>query len=161
MGTKKHYDERTDIEKVNSQWHKLSGLHTREEWSAAVVRAATAAELAATLAVRKEFENRSTFSREIVDSFLKWANGLDGKMTRLIFPLMGEPGRKNQLKLVKKLYADIKLVADKRNDIVHRGHFCNEEEATQLIAACKAFILGIVGMYYDDFELVERKRSKV
>jgi hypothetical protein len=42
---KKPYAQRSDLEKIHSQWHKLSGLHTREEWSAAIVRAATAAEL--------------------------------------------------------------------------------------------------------------------
>ncbi len=49
---KKDYDKRSEVEKIESQWTKLSGLHTGEEWSAAVVRAATAAELAANLGLR-------------------------------------------------------------------------------------------------------------
>jgi hypothetical protein len=58
------YAARTDLQKIQSQWNKLSGLHTREEWSAAVVRAATAAEIAANFAIRREFAARSTFDTD-------------------------------------------------------------------------------------------------
>ena len=44
--SKKEYKDRTDLEKIQSQWNKLTGLHSREEFSGAVVRAATAAEIA-------------------------------------------------------------------------------------------------------------------
>lgn len=44
---KKPYWERTDLEKVQTQWNKLQGLHLRDESSATIIRAATAAELAA------------------------------------------------------------------------------------------------------------------
>jgi hypothetical protein len=47
--SKKPYDERSDLEKLRSQWTKLSGLHLRDEPSAAIVRCATAAEIAANL----------------------------------------------------------------------------------------------------------------
>ena len=79
MATGKPYEHRTDLEKVQSQWHKLSGLHTREEWSAAIVGAATAAEIAANFAVRQEFAARSKFDSDFVDGLLVWANGLAGK----------------------------------------------------------------------------------
>lgn len=64
----KPYKERTDLEKIASQWNKLSGFHSRQEWSAAVVRAATAAEIAANYAIRKEFAKRTDFKDEFVDS---------------------------------------------------------------------------------------------
>ena len=64
------YEDRTDLEKIQSQWHKITGLHTRDEWSAAVVRAATAAELAANFAIREEFKARSNFDAQFVDSLL-------------------------------------------------------------------------------------------
>ena len=48
---KQDYEKRSDVEKIKTKWTKLSGLHTRSEWSAAVVRAATAAELAANQAI--------------------------------------------------------------------------------------------------------------
>jgi hypothetical protein len=42
------YDDRDDLEKLRSQWKKIDGiLERRKEWSAAIVRAATAAEIAA------------------------------------------------------------------------------------------------------------------
>jgi hypothetical protein len=152
---KAKYADRSGIEKITSQWHKLSGLRTREEWSAAVVRAATAAELAATLAIREEFANRTKFKASVVDSFLFWANGLDGKMTKLDFPLLDH--RAKDLALAKKLFSDLGKagVNRKRNMIVHGGHFCVKSEATKLIAACKTFVEGMLSIYYDDFALVD------
>jgi hypothetical protein len=47
MGKKKPYSERTDLEKIKSQWKKTTGFLERGEWSSAIVRAATAAEIAA------------------------------------------------------------------------------------------------------------------
>ena len=84
----KPYEERTDLEKCRSQWTKLQGLHTREEWSAAIVRAATAAEIAANYAIRTEFANQSALSAEFVNKMLAWANGLRGKLTNLL--VLGE-----------------------------------------------------------------------
>lgn len=89
----KPYQELTDIEKLQKQWHKLSGLHSREEWSAAIVRAATTAELAANHAIRAEFLAHSQFDGAFVDSLLKWANGLSGKLRALDLrdmPMHGE-----------------------------------------------------------------------
>jgi hypothetical protein len=51
---KKSYEHLTDLEKVQKQWHKLAGLHSREEWSAAIVRAATTAGLVANFAQRAD-----------------------------------------------------------------------------------------------------------
>ena len=150
---KKNYDERTDIEKIESQWTKLSGLHTREESSAAVVRAATAAELAANLAVRQEFAARSQFNAAFVDKLLRWANGLTGKIDKLLLPMLdGEPkhGR------IQKLCKLARKINDKRNDIAHRGVFCSQKEATALIADCKKFVVGVVGHYVPDFDLHEK-----
>jgi len=36
------FSERPDIEKIQSNWTKFAGLLNREEWSGAIVRAATA-----------------------------------------------------------------------------------------------------------------------
>ena len=151
---RKPYGERDALEKVTSQWHKLSGLHTREEWSAAVVRAVTAAELAASLVVREEFAERSTFKASVVDDFLVGANGIDGKVSRLIAPLLAH--RPDDLKLIRKLFGGMNEANKKRNMIVHGGHFCSKSEATKLIAACKKFVEGVIGIYYDEFALVDR-----
>ncbi len=91
MGTtssiKKPYDERTDKEKIRSNWTKTCGLYLRGEHSMAVIRAATAVELAANLVVREELENNQKLPKEFVDSLMKWANGLVGKLNRLIIPI--------------------------------------------------------------------------
>jgi hypothetical protein len=56
---KKPREQLTDLEKVQKQWHKLSGSHSCEEWSAVIVRIATAVELVANQAIRAEFAARS------------------------------------------------------------------------------------------------------
>jgi len=154
--SKKNYNERTDIEKIESQWTKLSGLHSREEWSAAVIRAATAAELAANLAIRHEFAARSELDDPFVDNLLRWANGLTGKLDKILLPLLR--GQEKQAS-VSKLCALARKVNDKRNDIAHRGVFCSKKEATAQIANCKKFVVGLVRHYVDDFDLHEKPSS--
>ncbi len=149
---RKPYEERTELEKIQSQWTKLSGLHSREDWSAAVVRAATATELAATLAIRAEFAKRSQLDAAFIDGLLKWANGLTGKLDKLLLPLL--KGDDNH-KAVSDLCKLARKINDKRNDIAHRGTFCNEKQATELIEHCKTFVQGIVQLYEPDFQLKE------
>lgn len=150
MRERKPYDQRTDLERIESQWRKMTGLHTREEWSAAVVRAATAAEIAANLAIRREFSTRSQFDAKLVNSFLKWANGLDGKIKRLLLPLL--EGQEHHA-AVSRLYKLATSVNDKRNAVAHRGEFCNEAEATTVVAKAKEFVLGLVRLYEPHFTL--------
>ena len=103
MANKKPYEERTDLEKVQSQWNKIHGLHSREEWSAAVIRAATATELAANFAIPAEFAARSTFEAAFVDKMLRWANGLSGKLRNLLLPLTAaEPRKHKTIKALSK-----------------------------------------------------------
>ena len=157
MAPKKKYQELDDIEKLHKQWRKLSGLHTREEWSAAIVRAATAAEIAANFAIRHEFKTQSQLDGAFVDSMLRWANGLAGKLDRLLVPLtIHEASKKNT---VKKLNTLAKTISDKRNAIVHQGEFCNEEEAKVIISQTKEFITTLVRLYDQAFQLKERKKS--
>ena len=151
---KKPYEERTDLEKVQSQWHKLTGLHTREEWSAAVVRAATAAELAANFAIRKEFESQSKVSKAFVDHLLVWANGLRGKLDHLLLPITKGRGRFADLKTLHKLAGELNAI---RNGIAHQGHFCDEDEAKKAIEDARTLIQGIVRHYDPTFELVDQK----
>jgi len=156
MGIKKKYENLTDLEKLQKQWHKLSGLHTREEWSAAIVRAATAAEIAANFAVRREFEAKSEFDAKFVDNLLRWANGLAGKLDRLLLPLSVR--EKNKNRTMKKLKAIAEEINSKRNAIAHQGEFCNEDEAKTAISQSQEFITTLVKLYDPAFELKERKR---
>ena len=156
MAERRPYEELTDLEKVQKQWHKLSGLHTREEWSATIVRAATAAEISANFAIRKEFKLNSNFDPPFVDSLLRWANGLAGKLDRLLIPLSATDRAKNKkIKALKKVADEINT---KRNAVAHQGEFCNENEAKVTIAQAKEFISTLVQIYEPAFALKERKR---
>jgi len=155
---KKPYEHRTDIEKLKSQWHKLSGLHTREEWSAAIIRAATAAEIAANFAIRSEFSARSEFDDAFVDNLLHWANGLAGKLNRLLIPL--SEGDKTKQKEIKRLCKIANEINKKRNAIVHQGEFCNENEAKETIAHTKDFITSLVKLYQHGFTLKEPSQTR-
>lgn len=154
MVKKKPYQDLDDLEKLGKQWRKLSGLHHRKEWSAVVMRAATATEIAANLAIRNEFESRSDLDADFVDSLLLWANGLQGKVTRLLQPLYkGSPKAKKLAPLITVM----KRINSKRNAVAHAGEFCNVDEADAVIADCRTFVEGLVVLYHPDFKLKEHK----
>ena len=148
--SKKSYEQRRDLEKIQSQWHKLTGLHSREEWSAAIVRAATAAEIAANFAVRQEFKARSKFNDDFVNSLLRWANGLDGKLNRLLLPMT--EGKKGN-KILSGIKKDAERVNKKRNVIAHQGEFCNVNESKEAIESARKFIEAVVRIYEPGFTL--------
>lgn len=154
MKSRRPYDQRTDLERIASQWRKLTGLHSREEWSAAIVRAATAAEIAANLAIRNEFSARSRFDAKFVDSLLRWANGISGKMDHLLLPLYEGQNRHRTLKRLRSTSVKVNAL---RNDIVHRGIFCNEREAREAIGDAKTFVETLVRFYEPGFKLKETK----
>lgn len=146
----KPYAERTDLEKIESQWNKLIGFHERGEWSASIVRAATAAEIAANFVIREEFRKHSVFSSAFVDSVMVWANGLKGKMDHLILKFPCEKTRKTELGRLSTIALKINKV---RNDMVHSGHFANIEEAREVERQARVFIEGLVAPYLPDFRL--------
>jgi len=154
MRKKLPYDERPDLQKVKAQWHKLTGLHSREEWSEAVVRAATAAEIAANFAIREEFARASIFAPEFVDSLLKWSNGLAGKLDHLLIPIIGPSLSQENLARLKKL---ARTVNDDRNKIVHRGEFRGGPESRATIEAAREFIETLVRRYKSKYRLKEKK----
>jgi hypothetical protein len=153
---RKPYNQRTDLEKCQSQWTKLRGLHSLEEWSGAIVRAATAAEIAANFAIREEFKNRAQLSSAFVDSLLRWANGLQGKIDRLLVPLTKGSDRARSIKKLRKISEEINFV---RNAIVHRGEFRNKDEAVDCIESTRRFIETLVRHYSPDFELVDKRND--
>jgi hypothetical protein len=154
---RKPYEQRSDLEKIQSQWVKLTGLHDRTDWSAAVVRAATATEIAANFAIRREFAAQHELDASSIDKKLKKANGLRGKIDTLLLPLL-EGGDKYDV--VNSLHKITKKINDKRNGIVHRGEFCSKREATNLIKNCQTFVHGIVRLYEAGFTLKERSSAE-
>ncbi len=156
--TKTPYDDRDDLEKLQSQWNKINGIIAREhEWSAAIVRAATAAEIAANIAIRKRFEQESDFSVEFVSSLLIWANGIDGKFSRLIIPVEQDVEKRKVLQALKKRAEELNK---KRNAIVHRGAFATETEAQKLINLARELVNALVKPWEPEFKLSGKKLNK-
>ncbi len=148
--TRKPYADRTDLERLTACWKKTQGFFNREEWSAVVTRAATAAEIAANIAVRSELELKRNLEELFVDSLLKWANGLDGKMSRLLLTL---PAKKEKKDTLKKLHTKAKIINKKRNEVAHSGHFMNEDEASEVLTMSRAFIDTLVSLYHPNYSV--------
>ena len=86
--SKKPYSERTDIEKVESNWTKTLGLFARKEFSLSIVRAAVTTELALNYVIRQELHHKHGLPLTFVNKHLKWANGIKGKLDRLYVPIL-------------------------------------------------------------------------
>lgn len=153
---KRPYKERTDLQKLRAQWTKMSGLHEREEPSAAVVRAATAAEVAVNIAIRREFKARSKFDAEFIGSVLTWANGIKGKMDRLLVPITE---KRKYASVITGLRQPMEVLNKKRNDIIHRGEFCNRTEALAVIETARQFIVTLMRVYNKRFALRAPRKS--
>lgn len=120
------YDERSDDEKLESNWKKAKGLYKRQDWSACVMRVATSAEIAANIYVRQFLLAEYNLPPSFVDSLLKGANGLDGKFNRLIAPAAKHCGTWGDL---RGLGAKIKSLNQHRNNVAHEGGFKNKSDA--------------------------------
>ena len=72
------YERRSDEEKLKSNWKKATRLFKTEDWSAAIVRASTAVELAANIYIRR-FMGRHDLPGSFIDSLLLNANGISWK----------------------------------------------------------------------------------
>jgi hypothetical protein len=150
MGDSVSYADCDDVRKIKKQWTKLNGLHRRDEWSAAVVRAATAAEIAVNLAVRAEFAERGITDHGAIDIVLRSANGLQGKFTRLLRPLIKDQDRKTA---AKKLWTFAEAINRSRNEIVHIGEFRSAAKSKETIVQCREFVLPLVRLYEPTFTL--------
>lgn len=131
------YKERSDDEKLESNWRKARNLFNRKDYSAAVIRAATSAEIAANIYVRKflliEFALPPTF----VDALLFSANGLDGKFKRLIRPAAEHQGTWKKLKSLQKRIEDLH---EHRNSIAHAGYFKDKSDAREAFESALVII---------------------
>ena len=127
---KKPYSQRSDTEKLESNWTKTLLLFERAEYSMAIIRAGTCAEIAANIVVRSELVHTLGLKPQFVDSLLRWANGLQGKFSRIILPLFkGTP----QHATLKKHHKKIGTLNEARNEIAHGGHFASKKSAENLL----------------------------
>jgi len=80
-----------------------------------------------------------------------WANGLIGKFDRLLLPLSADDDVKHEV--FKMLHGRARTINNKRNSIVHRGEFCNPDEAHEIIEVTRKFINQLVRNYDKTFRL--------
>lgn len=154
---KKPYDDRSDLQKLQSQWTKIQGIFDRKkEWSAAIVRAATATEIAANIAVRERFKTESQFSKQFVDSLLVWANGIDGKLKRLLIASERDGRRRRTLNGLK---VSVERLNAKRNAIVHRGVFASGDEAAEYVRLARKIATSLVRPWEPKFKLKAVRRG--
>lgn len=147
---KKPYSQRTDLEKISSNWKKTKGLYSRKEWSTTVMRAVTTVELAANYTIRKELEEKRKIDSEFVDHLLIWANGIRGKFDKLIIPACKSSTHINTIKSLNKKVQDINT---KRNGIAHSGQFSSAKTAKTVMDNSKEIIEALIGIYEKGFRL--------
>lgn len=131
------YEERTDNQRLESNWRKARGLFKRGDYSASILRAATSAEIAANIYVRHFLISEHNLPASYVDSLLFSANGLDGKFKRLIRPAAEHRETWGQLKSVQK---QIESLNEHRNRVAHAGYFKDKDEAKEAFASSLAII---------------------
>ncbi len=147
---RKPYNERSLIEKIESNWKKTIGLFKRSEYSTVVIRAATTVELAANLVIRSEFIENRKLPESFVENLMMWANGLMDKIDRLLLPIYKESEYEDVLKKVKKKMKDIN---DERNKVVHRGQFKKRETAERIIREASAIITTLISIVHSEYKL--------
>lgn len=124
------YDERTDDQKLESNWAKAHKQFERKDWSACVVRAATTAEIAANIYIRQFLLTDHALPPKFVDALLLGANGLDGKFKRLIKPAAQHRGTWGELKSLQK---KIESLNEHRNGVAHAGKFKSKNDARSVL----------------------------
>lgn len=85
---------------------------------------------------------------------LRWANGIEGKLNRLLIPL--HAGRQHGA-TISGLKKKAETFNKQRNDIVHSGNFMNKREAEAFIANAKEFVETLVKLYQPTFKLKDHE----
>lgn len=153
---KKSYSERTDIEKIQSNWSKANGLFKEEQWSSVILRAATAVELSANCVIRKELQDKRNLEEHFVDNLLIWANGVRGKFDRIIIPIFKGTEFSKELKKINKIVLDINK---ERNSIAHSGQFKKRATAKKILTESEKVILTLIKGYDGEFKLEKETKQ--
>lgn len=129
MGNRKSkvpYDERSDDEKLESNWKKAKAQFDRKDWFASILRAATAVEISANIYIRRFLIDGYDLPDTFVDALLLSANGIDGKFKRLVRPAAEVKGTWKEISKVQK---KIEGINKQRNSVAHAGKFKNKSDA--------------------------------
>jgi hypothetical protein len=100
----------------------------------AIVRSATCAEIAANIMIRQELVTKRKLKIEFVDHLLVWANGLHGKITKIMKPLLHGTA---EWKAVQSVETKTRKLSEARNSIAHGGEFCAKDHAAEIGLASK------------------------
>ncbi len=156
MSKKNQYSSRSDLDKIKSNWKKTKGLFNRKEWSGAIMRAATAAEIATNLAIREELQIIRKLEPDFIDNLLLWANGIQGKFVRLLLPITKGTNKNRKFdKILKKVIE----ISKERNSIAHSGQFKNKKTANRIITESRDVINTLVGEY-KNLKLISMKKHQ-
>ena len=147
---KKPYSERSDLEKIKSNWKKTIGLFSRKEYSLSIVRAAVTAELSLNFTIRKELHIKRNLPLDFVDNLLKWANGIQGKIDKLLLPILKGSQFHDD---ARKISVEIKKLNVQRNHIAHRGEFRTKETAESYISLTREALENLMTEYESTFEI--------
>lgn len=147
---KKSYAERSDLEKIKSNWGKTIGLFSRKEYSLSIVRAAVTAELSLNFTIRKELHIKRNLPLDFVDNLLKWANGIQGKIDKLLLPILKGSKFHDDARAIS---VEIKKINEQRNYIAHRGEFRTKETAERYISIARETLECLITEYEPTFEL--------
>jgi len=150
------YSDKTDLEKIKSNWKKIKGLINREEWSSAVVRAATAAEIATNLVIRYELQVNRNNEDSFVNSLLLSANGIQGKYQKLVLPATVDKHFHNKF---KKLQKNIGTLNKERNSVAHQGQFKKKTTAIKMVSEARHIVNTFVSEYHEGYEIEEIKST--
>ncbi len=140
----------SDLDKIKSSWRKTLSLFEKKEWSSAVIRAAITIEIAANLVIREELEAKRKLESEFVESLLLWANGIQGKFTRLILPILKNT---EEFATYKKIQEQVSYINEERNSVVHGGITKQRRTAEKVLGASRGIIETLVREYHGQFEL--------
>ena len=144
------YSQRTDLERVSANWNKTLGLFARGEYSLAIVRAAVTAELALNYAVRQELHIKRALPLEFVDGLLMWANGMEGKIAKLLLPITSGTPTNDHLEPITR---EIRRLNTERNAIAHRGEFRSSDTSKTHVASAESNIEALILLYDASFKL--------
>jgi hypothetical protein len=128
---KKPYNERTDAEKVRSNWNKTLRLFDHREYSVCVLRAAIACELAVNLVLFVELSERHNLNREFAAELLRDANGITNKFNKLLLKILKGHAAEQTVKDLKKT---MERINKERNFVLTLG---SSKHAKRLERCCK------------------------
>ncbi len=150
--SKKPYSQKSDTEKLKSNWTKTISLYKRGEYSVSIIRAATTVEISANLIIRAELIENRRLSKEFVDHLLMWANGLQGKYEKLILPILKDTPKHTKFMTIKGYITEVNK---HRNSVVHSGEFRSKKIADKVLKNSHKIIITFVTEYDINFYIKE------